>query len=241
MKRTERKGLSGEAVRGSGRGRSFGIHAALRVGAGLSFVAALAAASPPSAPTGEGAAEPAAEVCCTDSAPPPSRWGEAPGAEPIASPYTGLQARPVKALSAERRAGLLTGAGLGYAMAAELNGHPGPKHVLELASVLELTPEQAAEVTAGFERMRAEAVRLGAAIVAAEEQLDRRFAHRHLDAAALAELTAEIARLEGELRFVHLRAHLETDAVLTAEQRARYAELRGYGEAAAGGASEHVH
>jgi hypothetical protein len=162
---------------------------------------------------------------------------------PAASPYAGLESRPVKALSGERRAGLLAGAGLGYAMAAELNGHPGPKHVLELANELGLSAEQRSGVQASFDRMHAESVRLGAALVAAEEQLDRRFAHRHLDAATLAGLTAEIARLDGELRYAHLVAHLETDALLDAGQRARYAELRGYGQAGAArpAGSEHVH
>lgn len=167
------------------------------------------------------------------------------GAAPLASApssYAGLEARPVKALSTERREGLLAGAGLGFAMAAELNGHPGPKHVLELAEALALTPEQRTGVQASFDRMHAESVRLGTALVAAEEQLDRRFAHRHLDASRLAELTTEIARLEGELRYTHLVAHLETDALLTPEQRARYGELRGYGEGgAAHDASQHVH
>jgi hypothetical protein len=157
------------------------------------------------------------------------------------SPYVGLGSRPVKALSEQRRAGLLAGAGLGYAMAAELNGHAGPKHVLELERELELTAEQRAGVQASFDRMHAESVRLGTALLAAEEHLDRRFAHRHLDANLLAELTAEIARLEGELRYVHLVAHLETDALLTPAQRVRYVELRGYDQPGHVPNPEHVH
>lgn len=153
------------------------------------------------------------------------------------SPYAGLQEREVKALSPERAEGLAAGAGLGYAMAAELNGHAGPKHVLELGDELALTAEQRRGVEASFERMAAEAKRLGAEILAAEAELDHRFAHRHLDEAELAGLTARIAGLEGELRFVHLRAHLETDALLSAEQRARYVELRGYH--LEGGGAEH--
>lgn len=144
------------------------------------------------------------------------------------SPYLEAQDRPLKALAPDRQAGLLGGAGLGYALAAELNGHAGPKHVLELADDLELTAEQRTAVQASFDRMHAVAVALGAELVASEAELDRRFAHRHLDEAKLAELTARIGALEAKLRFTHLAAHLETDALLTAEQRARYAELRGY-------------
>jgi hypothetical protein len=157
------------------------------------------------------------------------------------SEYAGLEQRRVKALSEERARGLAEGAGLRYAMAAELNGHAGPKHVLELAEPLELTAEQRMEVESSFARMREEAVALGTEIVAAEEELDRRFAHRHLDEAQLAELTARIATLEGKLRFVHLRAHLETDAVLSVDQRQRYVELRGYAERATGGGPHEEH
>jgi len=45
---------------------------------------------------------------------------------------------------------------------------------------------------------------------------------------ALASLVKEASRLEGELRFVHLKAHVELRAVLTPEQVARYDALRGY-------------
>lgn len=144
------------------------------------------------------------------------------------SPYLEAQDRPIKALALDRQAGLLAGAGLGYAMAAELNGYPGPKHVLELAGELELSVEQQAAVQASFDRMHVAAVALGAELVAAEGELDRRFAHRHLDEAKLRELTARIGEVEGKLRFAHLAAHLETDALLTDAQRSRYAELRGY-------------
>lgn len=166
---------------------------------------------------------------------------EATPAAVAPSPYAGLETRAVKALSSERREGLLAGSGIGYAMAAELNGQPGPKHVLELAAELELTAEQGARVEASFGRMRNEAVALGEQVVAAEELLDRRFAHRHLDEKALSELTARIAELEGRLRFVHLRAHLETDALLSVEQRTKYADLRGYGAGRPEAEEEHRH
>jgi Spy/CpxP family protein refolding chaperone len=162
------------------------------------------------------------------------------GSSPSPSPYVGLESRKIPAVSPEREKGLLAGAGIGYAMAAELNGHPGPKHVLEMSEQLALTEAQRAAAQASFERMRTDAVALGEQILAAEELLNRRFAHRHIDEATLAELTSQIATLEGKLRFVHLRAHLETDALLTEAQRQRYVELRGYGKSEAG-AQEHHH
>jgi hypothetical protein len=54
------------------------------------------------------------------------------GEHPL-SPYAGQQTRAIKALSPEDLAGLLNGEGMGMAKAAELNGYPGPVHVLELA------------------------------------------------------------------------------------------------------------
>jgi hypothetical protein len=59
--------------------------------------------------------------------------------------------RQIKALSAQEIEGLLAGEGMGFALAAELNGHPGPKHVLELASELDLSADQVAQVEAIFE------------------------------------------------------------------------------------------
>jgi hypothetical protein len=58
------------------------------------------------------------------------------------SPYAGMQTRPIKALSAEQVADLKAGRGMGLAMAAELNGYPGPAHVLELADKLDLSDQQ---------------------------------------------------------------------------------------------------
>src|SRR4051794_40771771 len=65
-------------------------------------------------------------------------------ADPPSAPYSGQQARSIKALSPENIAALLTGEGMGMAKAAELNGYPGPAHVLALAKELNLTEAQRA-------------------------------------------------------------------------------------------------
>jgi hypothetical protein len=52
------------------------------------------------------------------------------------SPYSGMQTRSIKALSEQQVADLTAGRGMGLALAAELNGYPGPFHVLELADKL---------------------------------------------------------------------------------------------------------
>jgi len=144
------------------------------------------------------------------------------------SPYAGQHERTIKALSAEEMRDLTEGRGMGLAKAAELNGYPGPAHVLELANELQLTPDQRAATEALYQRMLAEARRLGAAILRAEGELDRRFQHRHIDQASLQTATAAVAGLQGDLRTVHLAAHLEQAAVLTPAQIAEYSKRRGY-------------
>ena len=48
------------------------------------------------------------------------------------------------------------------AKAAELNGYPGPAHVLELAAQLDLTPEQKIKTEVLFKKMQARAIPLWA-------------------------------------------------------------------------------
>lgn len=154
------------------------------------------------------------------------------------SPYAGDTTRAVKALSAAELDDLAAGRGMGLALAAELNGHPGPMHARALQSELGLTADQMQRLAAIEAAMRAQATRLGAEIVAAERALDEGFAARRLDAAAVARLTAEIGLLAGRLRGVHLVAHIETAAVLTPHQIHRYDVLRGYADAPAAPGAE---
>lgn len=164
-----------------------------------------------------------------------------PRQEAEENPYAALQDRDIRALAPAEVHGLLEGAGLGMALTAELNGVPGPLHVLEEREGLQLTPEQLEATEALFERMRERASELGEAIVEAEEHLERRFRHRHLDRETLFQLTAEIGQLRGELRAVHLDAHLEMLPILTEEQVERYQELRGYGDPDAMDHGDHHH
>ena len=71
-------------------------------------------------------------------------------------PYGGMQARPLKALSSEELADLKAGRGMGLALAGELNGYPGPKHVLELAkdATAENLPERLCRLEAIAGRKR---------------------------------------------------------------------------------------
>jgi Spy/CpxP family protein refolding chaperone len=151
-----------------------------------------------------------------------------PAAADPARPYAGLEGRAIKSLSAEQIADLLAGRGMGLALAAELNGYPGPMHVLEHAEALRLTPAQRATAEALRDRMAGEARILGARIVGLERELDALFAGGAADAGRLAALTAEIGALNGRLREVHLATHIGMREALDATQRAAYARLRGY-------------
>src|ERR1700704_3559207 len=89
------------------------------------------------------------------------------------TPYAGMQTRSIKALSDQQIADLEAGRGMGLALAAELNGYPGPSHVLELADKLGLSADQRAGVQRQFDSMKAEAVPLGSRLIEQESDLDK--------------------------------------------------------------------
>ena len=155
------------------------------------------------------------------------------------SPYAAEAPRAIKALSDDEIRSLTDGAGMGFARAAELNGLPGPRHTLDMAAHLHLDDAQTTALEAVFARMQSEARRIGAEIVERERALDRRFAAGATTADRIREESVELGRLYGELRAIHLVAHLESTALLNRHQVARYAELRGYGEADPGGSTGH--
>jgi hypothetical protein len=144
------------------------------------------------------------------------------------SPYAGMQTRPIKALSAEQVADLKAGRGMGFAMAAELNGYPGPAHVLELADKLDLSDQQRTAIKAMFEAMKSEAIPLGEKLLAEETVLDQQFAGHTITPESLKVATAQIGITQSELRDIHLKYHLQTAQILSTDQMQRYSMLRGY-------------
>lgn len=150
------------------------------------------------------------------------------GAGEHQSPYREYGEREIKALSREDIDGLLAGDGMGMALPAELHGYPGPRHVLDLSTELELTPSQLAATEAIFGAMRARARELGREIVDLERELDAAFEEGAVTREELDPLVGEIARRQAELRVAHLDAHLHLRSVLTEAQRKAYDRLRGY-------------
>lgn len=151
------------------------------------------------------------------------------GSHAMHSPYAGQQSRDIASLSVEDVSQILDGKGWGLAKPAELNGYPGPKHILELSGQLKLTPDQRKQIEDVFDHMQAQARKLGTEYIAAERALDHLFRSANADKAALARQVVLTGKLLSSLRLAHLSAHLDSMPVLSLEQRQMYAQLRGYG------------
>ena len=148
----------------------------------------------------------------------------------VPSPYAVLRGTAATGLLPEEVEGLLSGKGMALALAAEVNGYPGTRHVLDAADAgqLALRSDQRAAVERLNAQMLEEAQAKGKEILQAEAHLAQRFRQGHIDEASLRESLAHIGQLRAELRFIHLRTHLTTRALLTADQIARYKTVRGY-------------
>ncbi len=144
------------------------------------------------------------------------------------SPYAGLENREIKSLSEEDLVELRAGGGWGLALAAELNGVPGPAHLLELRTQIDLTPEQFADIEVIYAQMKAQAIETSERFIAAEAAIEAGFREGNLSTDRLQELVAQSAAVRAELRYVHLLRHLETPPLLSVQQIARYNSLRGY-------------
>lgn len=155
------------------------------------------------------------------------------------APYAGWQARPVKGLSQGQIDDLLNGRGMGLALPAELNGYPGPRHVLELAAELDLSADQLDETRRLFEEMREAAIALGEQILAREAALDELFASGTATEADLRAAAQGLGLLNGRLRAHHLGYHLAMRELLAPHQIESYQRLRGYAAGAASGGHGH--
>ncbi len=142
--------------------------------------------------------------------------------------YAGHTSREIKALSPAQIDDLRSGRGMGLALPAELNGYPGPLHVLDLARQLELSPADEHRVRRLVIEMRAETVPLGESVVEAERALDRLFSERQADREVVAAAVELAASRQAKLRTAHLRYHLIVRGMLTSDQISRYNTLRGY-------------
>ena len=144
------------------------------------------------------------------------------------SQYSGQETRTIKSLSPEDIVELERGGGWGLAKVAELNGLPGPAHLLELKNEIGLTGEQLTKIQVIHDEMKSQAIEFGKKLIQLEEALEALFQSRVPTETDLKNLLTDIAQTRSQLRFIHLSAHLKTPRILTAKQIETYNQLRGY-------------
>lgn len=76
--------------------------------------------------------------------------------------------------------------------------------------------------------MKAEAIAAGDQLISPERELDKELVARSIAPESPARLTKDIGLGQGVVRAAHLRYHLETVAILSPDQVAKYNAARGY-------------
>ena len=134
------------------------------------------------------------------------------------SKYVGEEQRSIKSLSTDDIEQLKHGKGWGLAKVAELNGMPGPSHILQMKDKIALSKEQEAKIQALFDDMQS-------------KELNDSFVNRTITTELLSQQLEAIAEVSKKLRYVHLVTHLMTPNILTPQQIDQYNRLRGYNSA----------
>ena len=148
--------------------------------------------------------------------------------ESLKSKYAGQESRKIKSLSQADIKELQRGGGWGLAKAAELNGYPGPAHILEMKDKINLSDKQELKIQSIYNEMKVEAIQLGKQLILLEIELNNAFSNKTINQSQLEKLVQDIEKTRAELRLVHLSKHLQTPDVLSNEQIALYNKLRGY-------------
>jgi len=144
------------------------------------------------------------------------------------SNYIGQDQRQIKSLSKDDIEQLKNGKGWGLAKAAELNGMPGPSHVLQMKDKISLSSKQQTQIQSLFDNMQAQAIPLGKKLIKLETELNDAFANQKITSDSLKQMLNAISKAHAELRYVHLVAHLKTPRILSSQQIEKYNRLRGY-------------
>lgn len=146
----------------------------------------------------------------------------------LTSKYAGQEKRIIKSLSDDDIQQLKKGKGWGLAKAAELNGMPGPSHVLQMKDKISLSKEQETKIQALLDNMKLKAIPLGNKLIQLEKNLNSSFANKTITNEKLNKQLDAISNVHKELRYVHLVTHLMTPSILTPRQIEQYNQLRGY-------------
>jgi Spy/CpxP family protein refolding chaperone len=121
-------------------------------------------------------------------------------------------------------ASLAAGEGMGVAVEAEMNGFPGPKHVLDLKDKLGLTKDQIRKAENLVKLVGISASAKGNEIIEAEQELHGLFVSGKINEKLLRMKLENIGKLRGELRFIHMQAHLKMKQILNPDQIQQYYE-----------------
>jgi len=159
-------------------------------------------------------------------APSPSLFAEQPGR----SNYAGEESRQIKSLSASDIEELRNGRGWGLATSAELNGVPGPAHLLELKKEIALSDDQEREIKLIFDDMKSRAILQGDKLIELERKLDNEFINKPATPQSLRSLLTSIAETRSDLRYIHLFTHLQMLDIVSEQQIKKYNMLRGYAQ-----------
>src|SRR5260221_11508921 len=108
---------------------------------------------------------------------------------------------------------------MGLARPAELNGYPGPAHVLEMAEQIGLTAEQKVRTQSLFDSMQSNAAAAGRGLVEEERALDRFFATRAVAPGKLSAGLEKIAAVQGKVGGGQLEVHRGQAAMRTRARR----------------------
>lgn len=151
-------------------------------------------------------------------------------ASPVAAVVTEPEAAPespeIKTLFNEEMRYHPTGFGMEHQGGPETPAYLSPKKVLEMWEALDLSADQFGKTKEIYENMVKELKRVGDLLGKKQEALAAMMEAAKPDENELRSLVMEKAALEGELRFIHLRANLKTREVLTPEQIKMFKEMQ---------------
>jgi Spy/CpxP family protein refolding chaperone len=132
----------------------------------------------------------------------------------------------IKPISEYNLPGVGKGEGAGSGEAAELNGYPGPAHVIQMAANLGLDDRQIGAVKAIHEEMLQAVRAIAGEVKERQHELDALFESGTVTVAALEKATSAVSEAQGRLHFVHFRAHLKTREVLTPSQISTFKQIQ---------------
>lgn len=161
---------------------------------------------------------------CGGSSPPPATAQN----EAAPASATTLDSATIHGVSADEIRGYTEGRALRFGRAAEKNHNPSPYYILKYKSELALFDEQLTPARAILDRERSQASKLGKELLADETKLETLLSTPGSREDQVAELTREIARLEGEIRLVHLEADVAAKKLLNSSQQVQYDAVRSY-------------